>query len=92
MPRKRPRPTLISTPIYDAPDTPITDYVDTKSPFGWTAEDDHFLMYWGCSLGYGFIAEHDLGRPEKDGEDRAAWLTEHYPAYAKALEDGRQPW
>lgn len=43
----------------------------------WTDDEDYKLVAWGCAVGYGHVAQHDLGRTEAEGKNRIAWLREH---------------
>lgn len=52
----------------------------------WSAEDDERLVAWGCAVGYGYVAEHDLGRTWEEGVERIAYLREHWPAIVKRIE------
>ena len=52
----------------------------------WTKEENYRLIAWGCAVGHGYVAEHDLGRTWQEGIERIAWLRQHRPKTVARIE------
>jgi hypothetical protein len=58
----------------------------TRAGQPWSDDEDAKLITWGAAVGYDYAASHDLGREEREGADRIAWLRANDPKFIGYIE------